>query len=231
MPIRYGDGTGLHPRGFQEVRLGDGTVLYRSGLVDSWEDQDYSEYDLAADGTTADFGVNTTNTQHGVVAAELGGNTSFPKIMSTAGLPNYPGPGDRFEVWKFNSIGTTNATTCQMGTYFGGVDLNNVYYTRNRVDDGIIELMVKENGSSTRIGAASVSIPAGWYRWVIEWDDGATFGGVNGDFTVTVEDEAGAVLGSFTGTDTTYTQGGAGIWGGAETGEHVLWDGYRITNA
>lgn len=229
MPVRYGDGTGLHPRGFQEVRLGDGTVLYTAGLVDSWEDQDFAEYDLV-DGAKTDFGFNTTNTKHGTVAAELADDTSYPKLLSTAGLDHYPAPGDRFEIWVYHSIGTATATTCQYGIYFGGIDLSNLYYWRTQVDSGIHELMVKSNGSNSQIARADANLDAGWYRWIIDWDDGATFGGVSGDMTGTIEDESGTVVATMSGNDTTYGQGGAGIWGGVQTGEHVLWDGYRITN-
>lgn len=234
MPIRRGDGTGLTPNGYQEVRLGDGSVLWSGGpaetIVDSWEDQDYAEYDLESSGTTADFGFNTTNTKHGGVAAELSGNTSYPKILSTSGLDNYPAPGDHFEIWKYNSIGTTSASNCQFGMYFGGVDLSNLYYTRQRVDDSTMQLMVKSGGTDSGVDTATTSLDAGWYRWDIEWDDGSTFGGADGDFSITCEDEAGATMFTLAGNDTTFGQGAFGIWGGIENGEHILWDGCRILN-
>lgn len=58
MPIRMGDGTAVVPNGFQEVRLGDGTVLYSSSSdEESVESRLETEFHIATNDHRASQGL------------------------------------------------------------------------------------------------------------------------------------------------------------------------------
>lgn len=217
-------------------------ALSSVAMIDSYEDADFSEYQHTADGGKTPYTFDTANPIDGSYTVYLD-DTGFPKVMSTPtgtdDLSNYPGQGDRFVVWMYNSIGGANASSMHFGFYFAADSsdpFNNCYFIRNRVDNSYIRID-KYSTTNTDTSFASINhgAAAGWNKLIIEWDDGSTFGGAQGDMTLIVEDDAGNVQGSATGNDTEF-QGSAGstpasgVWGGNEAGEYCMWDYAHITN-
>lgn len=207
-------------------------------VIDSYEDQDFAEYDLELDGGAAEYDFITTNAQDGDVSARLVDNTGWPYVASTGGLDYYPGEGDRIVFWAYNSIGTSSASNCQFGIWFAGNDFDNAYFIRHRVDSGFARFdRNSDTYGNTSWGKFNVDVAAGWNKYILEWDDGSTFGGTTGEMTLTIEDDSGTVLGSGSGSDPDDLWDGSagstpmyGMWGGIEAGEHILWDYAHITN-
>ena len=213
----------------QEVTI-DGNVVWSATattLIDSYEDLDYAEYaDDEANGGRSAFGFNSAlEAVDGTEYAELDSDDTYPKIFSTSGLPNYPEKGSKWQVWQRQSIGSGSASTCHWGWYFGGSSLSDTYYTRINAGNDAVELARKSStNGDANLASATVSVPTGLYYWIIEWDDGATFGGASGDMNATLYDHLGRTVVSLSANDDEFAGGAFGLWGGIETGEYILWD-------
>ena len=132
-------------------------------------------------------------------------------ITSVAGLNAYPAAGSTFEFRvRFEKDGSSNFHFgCQKA--LNQADRDDLYdinfvpqlsRVQFRVYIGTeqVELFSETSASSWDYGI--------WYRVQVEW-------GVNGDFSLLMEDDAGAEVLSGTANDTTYTSGGIGfrLWG------------------
>lgn len=216
MPIRKGDGTGLTPKGFAEVRKGDGTVIYSAGggtLIDDFEDNDLAEYDLqnetpTTQGTTVYEGAYALECNTGVKGLS---GSSAAVSNEGAGLPYYPQPGDTFEIWVSRTgVRSSDNSGVRPRAYFG---VQNT--TSWPIDDGygvligddythsLFDLEVWSAGSVTRIASSTAykMPPNEWHRLEIDWAS-------DGTITVTLEDSAGTQQAQISATDTTYTAGG-----------------------
>lgn len=222
---------GLRSGGVRRVSEHATGVGYQ--LIDSFEDGDLAEYtDYEDAGGTSAFNVLTNeNVQaepiNGEYFATLNDYTSYPKAISTSGLGAYPSQGDEWSVWVSASahVGSADANADQ-GIYFGAQDLDNNYYINIRWHDDLIRLYEKDAGTATGINTAqNIGLSGGkWYKCVVRWDDGSTFGGVAGDITFRIEDAAGNEVASISGNSTLYTSGGFGLYGAANGSERLYWD-------
>jgi len=98
MPVRTGDGTGLSPKGFSEIRKGDGTVLFSAGsdlitdgLVSRWTFEDGGDTTTAVDSQGGNDGtINgptyTTNSQQGDHALSFDGMDDWVQVDDSADL-------------------------------------------------------------------------------------------------------------------------------------------------
>lgn len=200
-------------------------------MVDSFEDQDYSEYtDYESGGGTGAYTFNTSKSQDGSVSAELTDNGNYPKIISTSGLDNYPVQGDEITFYTYHSSDTN---LINAGFYYGASDLSNLYFTRLYNTSPEINIEEKSGGTNYNIISTSTDPAPGWLKWVIQWDDGSTFGGNQHDhhLTLTRVDD-GSTLIDQTGSANNHqvTSGGVGLWGGVDSAATTLWDYIHISN-
>lgn len=204
----------------QEITM-DGDVVYSAGpsytLIDSYEDGDISEYG----GDTGEYVVTQDSTQavDGDFFLEAT-STAFDLITSESGLPAYPQQGDEWRVWaRVDDGGGSNSYA---GHYFATGNSDN-YWARIRPDTNEFDLDLSSSGTFTN----SVTINLGeWYEIRLQWDDGNTFGGVQGDVRATLYDASGTQLSEHFENDTEFTSGGVG-WFSANI---LKADFLRLTN-
>lgn len=196
-------------------------------IVDDYEDQDLVEYtDYEEAGGTSDFTISSNQAIEGTYSLLINGHTDYPKILSTSGLNNYPQQGDEFEIWFYPDF-TPGSGSADSGFYFGASDLSNHYWISYRGYQDEIRFHVNGNWID---GVSSPGVTANeWHKFVVQWDDGNSFGGSPGDFTIDLEDNSGNVLATITANDTTHEDGGFGFFGAAESTEYFYWDYPRIT--
>lgn len=211
MPIRKGDGVSLAPKGFQEVRKGDGTVIYSAGgvtVIDDFEDGDIAEYS----GDTADFNVQTTTIKKGAYALESSGLDS--SIYSTAGLGAYPSQGDTFRCYIY-----PNQAGAGVGEiWFATTDSNNTYFAAMNNGTSNFQIGKRDAGSKTNFASQSYNWNSEWYEFEIEWLS-------DGTINATAYDSAGTQVASLSATDATFTGGGIGF---LDFSAAYYWDHYRV---
>lgn len=204
------------PDGQNRYRLrvdNDGTVVTeeveeqadRSGVVDSFEDGDLSEYAGATDAYEVTTG--------GLVAD---GDYSLKKTASgtaifgsVAGLSRYPQAGD-----TFSADAAWTDVEPNLGVAFGMQDLQNFYFARiypggdptndDPDDDHRLQLYKRVDGDYTQLDEAVLTAEKDTlYEFVVDW-------GTNGEITVDVNAPDGSLVGSMSAIDTTFTEGGVG---------------------
>lgn len=168
-------------------------------VIDSFEDEDYSEYS----GELGSFSFSTDAATDGTVAGEVS-SSSGVIAFSGSGLPDYPAPGDTF---RFDWHPDTNNANSMFGPMFGGAGGNDFYFVRTRDNGDLLEFAKMVGGSETQIATQSGFNQAAWngqfITWEVEW-------GVGGAFTISLLDpnNANAQIISFTANDSEYSTGG-----------------------
>lgn len=182
---------------------------------------------------TASFDVDGSFATHWNNGLSLTGNNASARIENYSGLIAYPEQGDEIKYdWTFTEADSIHWLAI-------GVDASNNNHYRIDMDgkDEQIEVWDRQVDTSTYdrfIREDFKPAETGIYTTTIQWDDGSTFGGSAGDFTVFVENKnTGEEVVRGTGNDTTRTTSG-GVFIYHETaphdGETVSSDYYRITN-
>lgn len=194
--------------------------------MDSFEDQNLTEYS-----TTTDLSITQTFSTDGQYGLEYaGGNERKP--VSTTGLSRYPSKPAEIRVDIQSSLGTSGLSNPHLiAAIYSAVDTSNWYMAQLRIDDPKISIW-RHNGGFTSISTQSNpgNISANTtYTIVVQWDDGNTFGGSDGDMTFELQDSGGTVLATTTGNDTTLNDTGIGYRLLGESGEKLHADNYRIT--
>lgn len=222
MPVRLGDGTKLAPQGFQEVRLGDGSVIWvAEQIIDSMEDGEIAEYG----GDSASFSVQTGTVYdgtYGLKADSAGGGNVV--ISSTAGLdPSapYTQQGDTFQCHT-----RTAAEGPIWGLLFGTQSETGVAgisgYEAFLDDSGNENHAIRrwDNGTETILTESAITETASeteWHRVHVDWAS-------DGTITFTYYDSADTQMFQLAATDTTYTSGGVGYRHNGATGEEAYFD-------
>lgn len=166
----------------------------RKNVIDSFEDDDLSEYT----GNTGNVTIQTSTVENGKRAAEIpaGGN----QIFSTSGLQNYPSQSDFFEYYQYLADGA------KASFYFGVQDSSNYYEIVLDSANDNLTFNVISGGSNQSFSVTSVTIETGaWVRVAVEWLS-------SGDFKIEYFDSSDTKQAELTPSDTTYTSGGVG-WG------------------
>jgi hypothetical protein len=149
------------------------TVVASKAVIDSFEDQDLSEYT----GETADYSFSTSPTpQDGSYI--LSGDTNG-RILSQSGLDNYFAKGNRARGYLHLDL------DIRAYFYFGVADGNSNYFTYidSNNDQAVINKTTDANGVEG-LAFTNVTPPTGdWIEVTVTWDDG-TLGGADNDITV-----------------------------------------------
>lgn len=121
--------------------------------------------------------------------------------LESSGLPELPAQGDEINIYFRYDNEPTGRIYVRIAT-----DPNSAgdwYGLLIENDD--VELRT-DGGSTFLVGLSPATTTNTWYRINVKWDDGSTFGGVAGDFTVEVFDTSdGSSLASGSGNDTDNT--------------------------
>lgn len=192
--------------------LQNGIETNGTGIIDDFEDGDIGEYSGDTDRFTA---AQTSNAYRGDYALEfqttVSGGGDYASMTSQSGLPAYPRKGDEFEYWMYY----VDTAIDYLGFYHEYTDSNNTYWTRINENQDRIALGQNVSGNSSST-TSSVTVNTGqWYRVNIKWDDGSTFGGSDGDQTMTLYDESGTQLAQASHTESTLDSGSCGWFGQA----------------
>lgn len=222
--VQYEDGNGNQYNDHSKPFVASGATI-----VDSFEDQGLSEYtsDTGSYSTTSSF---ASDGSYGVSCDAA----ATANIYSSSGLDNYPSKPVEFKVDMQTSLGTSDTTdTIELSPIFGFVDSNNWYMLQIRADGPNMRFWIFNSGSfSTVTSATSLSE---WqanttYTLQIQWDDGSTFGGSDGDMSAEVFDPDGNSIGTNSGNDTTHNGSGIGFRSNKpSTSDDLFYDFYRIT--
>lgn len=215
MPIRRGDGVSLAPKYFQEVRKGDGTILYNSVRIDDHEDNDLAEYTVSGTATTS-----TAAALEGTYGAELAATDPPSTIYSTAGLENYPNTGQRFKSHVYRTAIDEGVLALQ----FAGPDADNCYEIGLNFAKDELQVRERSAGSPTVLATAAVTLTNGT-EYILE-------GRRESDDTVTgwVSDATGTQLATTNAVSShSYTSDGYGClsFHGASNGDGYF-DNARI---
>ena len=180
------------------------TATESRSLLDSYEDQDLSEYS----GDTGEFSITAES------------NLAFSARDGSYVLEN-PGPDfdDIYSTTITAAKGTTingwvrGTASASQSVCFGlGTDTNDCYEARVSIDGN--NIVLRDRADSTTLAAdygPGVSADT-WYRIEVVWDDG-TLGGADNDLTMRVFDASGTQQGStLSANDSTHaTEDGIGI--------------------
>lgn len=160
---------------------------------------------------TSAYGISTTTVLHGSKSLEVTTTGSYQKIHG--GANNSPVQGDKFLLLMQLAENAGSGTACQVGFRFAHngtatTSTDDSYWIWFLTDSDTLGLR-KGDFSSQTVIANDTAATAGTYqagsllRLLVTWDDGSTFGGNAGDFTITMYDESGDQVGSpLTGNDT-----------------------------
>jgi hypothetical protein len=167
-------------------------------LIDSFEDQDLSEYFGATDRSS----ISSNQVLDGSysLAKSTGGLGGY-LINSTSGLNYYPEQGDTIYVHFY--AGDSSDTVY---FNFGYQDSKNYYRAAMRSDKWGPKLYKSENDSKkdiTPIGNSSMPTNQ-WVQMRIDWNN-------NGTIRYRVTNASGTVIYDETGTDNSFTSGGIGF--------------------
>lgn len=186
-------------------------------IVESFED-DLTNYT----GDTANYSrvLDAAFAQHGDYYLSQD-DAAFNAIHDQTTRAHYPKQGDRWRVWFYTRNGGGSNNYAAM--YFADQSSTAQYWVRLHVTNDSFDLDMEAAGTtSTAVTLAKDT----WYEVMVEWDDGATFGGAAGDCTATLFDASGTQLATVSNSDTGNVDGGIG-WFGADP---VDFDYARITN-
>jgi hypothetical protein len=181
----------------------DSTAEQRTGrLIDDFEDADLAEYqgdvddpDITVQGNVVDDGTYALQMTTGDT-----GTTADYFIYSTADLPIYPEPNDRFEVSVYITSPDADSVFA-----FGVQNVDNFYFTRIGAGEDEFELVKLETGTETVLDSTGVTIPEDeWLTVDVSWyTDGTIEAGVT--------NAAGTAIGSVAAVDSTLGAGGVGF--------------------
>jgi hypothetical protein len=176
--------------------------------IDSFEDQDLSEYsgdagsfDIEAEGNV------TPNAVDGTYLLESTG-TSNIQIISTSGLANYFPKGTIAKVYVYS---TTNGDIARLR--FAVQDSGSFYRVELRFNSGDFTLTKLDSFSATTLATDSQAYSTGqWYTVQITRDDG-TLGGSDNDITAELLDGIdGTSVNTLSANDSTFaTEDGIGF--------------------
>lgn len=218
MPIRKGDGVSLAPNGIQEVRKGDGTVIYSASTVttvDDFEDGDIAEYS----GDTGAMTVQTGTVYSGSYALQLDTDGTFKELVSATGLNAYPQAGDIFEAYH-RLGGVNDGPVYNFGTQ--AENRNDCYQVGMRGNDDTFVIHEISGGNATSLGSTSVPFS----NHANEWLNSVTEWGSDGTITITIYDSTNTEIGNLTVTSTAYTSGGIGWCGNTADASSTLYHDY-----
>lgn len=222
MPIRKGDGVSVVPNGIQEVRKGDGTVIYSAGpvIVDDFEDNDLVEYS-----NTTNFTTTTTAIEGSYSGQNDGTTTNDEQIYSMPGdgLPNYPSRGDTFE-FKIADIGGLFAGM-SFGLETGAVAVGDSTGYAARINERDTEIQLNRangDGTSTNLATAAYTDTTDPYRGEVVYP--ATGNAIQ----YTLYNANGTELASVSAIDDTYSGGGIGWSRGGGTATTPRYDAARL---
>jgi len=178
-----------------------------TALIDSFEDGNTDEYTIAY-GSSSDFTVVdetdvTPSARDGSKLLEVSHDNSsqtYVAIGSSSGLNNYPQKGDAIDYWLYSGdwsgIDFSGFTHCWQ-------DADNRF--RTRVESGRLKIVLESGGTLATNTASFAVSDSTWYRVTVTWDDGATFGGNDGEQTATVYDSSGTQQAQTSLTDASLT--------------------------
>ena len=204
MPIRKGDGTTLAPKGYQEIRLGDGTVLYSDGggLVNRWQFSEGSGSAVADsegsdDGTITDA-TWTSGTWIGDNALDFNGSSAKVDTPATT-------PSRDLALYATVSFDTSKSDSEHINTFGNPSGDSDTYRSLEFDGSGNVRMGIRND--ATNFDTVSTSITTGTHRIV--------------GYVDTVNEELGiAVDGTLQNTTATRSSVSA-----SNVGEHGI--GYR----
>lgn len=204
-----------------------GLGIIKNNEIDTFESNSLAPYQ----GDTDEHTIQTSVVQEGTYALQRDTTDFSAQIESFPGdgLDNYPEIGDEFECYvRSENFGSQ----CDGAFRFGMQDADNGYSCRCDMNSDDIQINRVDNGSTIDHGQTYFDfVEDRWYRMHIQWDDGNTFGGEDGDITFTVEELATGDTTSVTGNDTNHTSGGIAFFADlTDTDKRWWWDGARILN-
>lgn len=213
------------------------TVVSGVSVVDSFEDQNISEYG----GDTGQFTTDNTRAQDGSWSLFLDEHqSSNPGISSTSGLDNYPSQGDTFKGWVYqvSASGTGGWSNLRYwvrwATQSETWDADGYVLDINGQDDNL-DIIVRNNGSNSTVSSNS-SFSDSWSNYEDSWIEWEVTWGTDNSIDCTVYDSGGTTIASVSGSDNTFTsQGGVGYIlvcsGDSSNNDGNNWsDYYRITS-
>jgi hypothetical protein len=191
-----------------EVIAPNGSTVFGNAIpdvIDSYEDEDYAEYDTV----DSAYGFNTNKATDGSVSGEVSSSETV-KLYSqpSSELPWYPKPGSQFRIdWYPDPSGQS-----MFGLRFGGSDANNHYTVITRDKGDLLSFEKFESGSDTQIQTKSGFNQDNWtdqfITWDVVWND-------DNSFTFSLLDPLNnySEIISFSASDQTYSsEGGLGIY-------------------
>lgn len=163
------------------------------------------------EGETSGFAENTSKAQDGSKSLEVTTHGSYQDIH-TQNLTS-PTQGDEFDFWFYTDSAAGDANYNQTGIKFAhngtatgsGESCYRLFF--EPTSDDFIMQVIESDSSTFLLGdnaSTGGSLTSGWHRINCKWDDGSTFGGSAGDFTITLFNESGTQLSQHTGKDTTF---------------------------
>lgn len=189
-----------------------------TGLIDSFEDNDISEYsgDSVFETTTAKVYAGT------YALRAYAPDTTNWDLQSYSGLERYPQAGDTFQMRSHHNDVQDGIT----GIKFGLDGSGGGYMAIHEGNNNTLQLRKLDDG--TTLGSQSVNYDTyenEWLRIKVEW-------GSSGTITVTAFDGNGNQIGQVSGSDSTHTSGGVGYKAntGASTDVYLYYDLVEITN-
>ena len=189
--------------------------------VDTFEDDNLTEYT----DTSANYTIQTGTVKEGQRALQVDPDNT--PMYSSSGLDNYPAQGDSFSLW----VRTANITDEWLYVFFAGsTGIDDHYRLFCRWPDDTFRIRTDANVDVCQTGNLGLSTDT-WYKVIVQWDDGSTFGGSAGDFDLFVENASGTQIGSASGNDTSYTGGNIGYRNtNSSTSDSMYVDHWIITN-
>ena len=170
----------------------------RSGVVDSFEHGDLSEYDGATDAYVVNGDPPVGDGEYSL--KNTSGGTAI--VTSTSGLPRYPRAGDRFA-----AAAARTETNGNFGIAFGVQDAQNFYFTRVYPEGSgdRLQLYKRVDGQYTQLAESSLSVETGvLYDFIVDWTS-------LGEIDVELRDPDGNTVATVAATDETFEDGGIGV--------------------
>lgn len=191
-----------------------------TNVVDSFEDEDLSEYTFV-NGGAGDLGFSSAHATEGGVALVTTDGAGYPDIHSTSGLQNYPAAGQRFRWTATFQNGGSSGGDQDLVIYYGTKDSDNTYYVYIRAHYGNVYLSKNDaTGGNEQLESGTLSFSGGTeYYFDLDWGDDGTH-----TLTVTTGGYDGTQGLQITANDGTYTSGGTGIGTGTVAGEKIWVD-------
>lgn len=195
-------------------------------VVESWEDQDFSEWSSVGAGWSIQSSF-VTDGDYGAEYSDSGGNTT---VRST-GVDDLPQQGDRFVIDWTTSIGSDNASGVEWRLHWA-YDGTDWYEIHHNMDESTLEFWLRGSSDTRHINDVADYDADTHYQTVVVWDDGATFGGSAGDFDIKVTDmdNGGSVVASGSASDNNLTDGEVRMQPNPTEQVTFQFDNWRITN-